>query len=119
MLRKTVQRVRRSHSKKEVATTEPHRTRRNRNDGIGEVKMNRMYKSTGHRGELKPQRRWSGKALQCKHCSNSKTLLMKLRLKWLHEETLRAVMRTAVKDGSPGDEKVRFVLQDSSGETSY
>ena len=39
-------------------------------------------------------------------------------LKRLDEETLRAVERTAVKDCTPGDDEVRFVLQDSSAETS-
>ena len=37
---------------------------------------------------------------------------------WLDEETLRAMMRTAVKEGSPGDDKIRFVLHESSDETS-
>ena len=36
------------------------------------------------------------------------------RLKWLDEETLRTTIGTAVKEGSPGDDKTRFVLQDSS-----
>ena len=33
------------------------------------------------------------------------------RLKWLDEETLRAMVRTPFKDGTPGDDKRRFVLQ--------
>ena len=36
------------------------------------------------------------------------------RLKWFDEEALKALMSTAVKDGSPGDDQTRFVFQDSS-----
>ena len=32
------------------------------------------------------------------------------RLKWLDEETLRAMIRTAVKEGSPGDNKNKVCL---------
>ena len=38
--------------------------------------------------------------------------------KELDEETLRAMIRTAVKEGSPGDDKIRCVFQVASDETS-
>ena len=38
-------------------------------------------------------------------------------LKLLDEETLRAMMRTAVREGSPGDDKIRLVFQVASDET--
>ena len=40
------------------------------------------------------------------------------KFKVLDEETLRAMIRTAVLEGSTGDDKIRFVLQDPSDETS-
>ena len=32
------------------------------------------------------------------------------RMKWLDEEKLRAMIRTAVKEGSPGDDKNKICL---------
>ena len=40
------------------------------------------------------------------------------RLKWLDEETLRAMVRAVVKNGSPADDKIRFVFHLASDETS-
>ena len=40
------------------------------------------------------------------------------RLKWLDEETLTAMVRVALKDGSPADDKLRFVFHLASDETS-
>ena len=51
---------------------------------------------------------------------SSKKLLKKSKnhhkFKELDEESLSAIMRTAVKEGSPGYDKVRFVLQVASDE---
>ena len=40
------------------------------------------------------------------------------KLKELDEETLRAMVRAAVKNGTPGDDKIRRVLQDATDGTS-
>ena len=56
---------------------------------------------------MKPQRSWSGTAIEGKPGSSSKKIEEITGfdpVKWLIEETLRAMVRTAVEDGTPGSD---------------
>ena len=70
----------------------------------------------------KAQRMWSGTAQRSKHGMNSKKVIKEhiihYKLRELDEEALKATVRTAAKDGSPGDGIIKFVFLDASDETS-
>ena len=65
---------------------------------------------------------WSGTAQRTRHDMTSKNLKKKtntnFQSKKLDEATVRAMIRTAVKVDSLGDDKIRFVLKVASDETS-
>ena len=67
---------------------------------------------------------WPGAAQRSKPDTNNKKLLKKSKIttsffkKKLDEESLRAMVRTGVKHGTRGDDKMRFVLRDACDEIS-